>query len=484
MSEISRKNIFSNLIWKYAEKMSAHIVTFIIQIVLARILTPEDFGLIALILVFTNILEVFADSGLANALIQKKASDDVDFSTVFFTNLGVSLLLYIVMFVCAPYIETFYGKPNLTVFIRVLSLSVIISGIKNVQQAYVSKNLIFKKFFYATLIGTICSAVLAIYFANHGYGAWAIVIQILSNQFIDTLVLWFIVRWRPYLVFSKERLKFLFSFGWKLLASALLDRGYNNMRQLIIGKMYMPVDLAYYNRGEVFPLAAVANINSSIDSVIFPVMSRFQDDLTKLKKITRKSIKMGIYIMAPLMIGMSASADNIVSILLTDKWLPCVPYLRIFCITYMFWPVHTANLNAIKALGRSDIFLRLEIYKKVVGIFLLLLTMWHSVIAMAYSLLVSCITSQIINTYPNKKILHYSYCEQLKDFLPEIIISVIMGVIVYLFNLLPYSSYVILGIQVFVGILFYILASKILKLESYSFLVSEVRSIFCTMIKK
>lgn len=472
-----KQNTLSNLFWRYAERICAHIVTVVVQIVLARILSPDDFGIVALILVFTTILESFVDSGLGNALIQKKDADNTDFSTVFFTNVFISLFLYFLIFLGAPVISDFYGKTELTSLIRVLSLSIIICAVKNVQQAYVSRNLIFRKFFVATISGTIFSAIIGIYLAENGYGVWAIVFQMLTNLTVDTFLLWVIVKWRPKLEFSYNRLKTLFSYGWKLLASTLLDKGYNNLRQLIIGKVYMPEDLAFYNRGEMFPLAVVSNINTSIDSVIFPVMSRVQDNIGELKNITRRSIKTSIYIMAPLMIGISVCAEHIISLLLTDKWIHCVPYMRIFCITYMFWPMHTANLNAIKALGKSNVFLRLEIYKKIIGILLLLITMWHSVMAMAYSLLVSCITSQMINAYPNKKLLNYGYKEQIKDFLPEIILSMAMGGIIFLFNFLDLNICMILCMQLFVGLIFYIVVSKLLKLESYIFLTSELKSV-------
>lgn len=366
--------VISNFIWRFAERCGAQLVTFIVSIVLARILMPEDYGTVALVTVFTTIMQVFVDSGLGTALIQKKDADDIDFSSVFYFNLIVCLVLYAGMFAMAPLIATFYNDYTLVPIVRVISLTIIVSGVKGIQQAYVSKNMLFKRFFFATLGGTIFSAFAGIGLAYAGAGVWAIVVQQLSNTIIDTLILWLTVRWRPKRVFSWERLKNLLSFGWKLLVSSLLDTVYNNLRNLVIGKIYTSADLAYYNQGDKFPKLIVTNINNSIDSVLLPTMAEAQDDSERVKKMTRRAIKTSTYIMAPLMIGLAFCAKPIVRLLLTEKWLQCVPYLQIFCITYMFWPIHTANLNAIKAMGRSDYFLKLEIAKKIIGMILLLIT--------------------------------------------------------------------------------------------------------------
>ena len=412
MADITKKSVIGNFIWRFAERCGAQLVTFIVSIVLARILDPKDYGTIALVTVFTTILQVFVDSGLGTALIQKKNADDLDFSSVFYFNFIVCIILYVGMFIAAPYIALFYKDTTLTPVIRVISLTIVISGVKGIQQAYVSKNMLFKRFFFSTIGGTIFSAVLGIAMAYMGYGVWALVAQQLSNTAIDTLILWLTVKWRPKKMFSYERLKGLFSFGWKLLISSLLDTAYNNLRNLIIGKLYSSSDLAFYNQGEKFPKVIVMNINASIDSVLLPTMSIEQDNPERIKQMTRRAIKTSTYVMAPLMMGLAFCAEPIVRLVLTDKWIFCIPFLRIFCITYMFWPVHTANLNAINAMGRSDWFLRLEIIKKIVGLAILLSTMWFGVMAMAYSLLLSSVLSQIINSWPNRKLLDYRYLEQ------------------------------------------------------------------------
>ena len=471
----SKNKVFSNLIWRFAERCGAQLVAFVVSVILARILDPDAYGTIALITVFTTILQVFVDSGLGNALIQKKEADDLDFSTVFFTNIAFCSVLYLGIFLCAPLISSFYGKAEMTVYIRVLSLTILISGVKNVQQAYVSRHMLFKKFFFSTLGGTITAGIIGVIMALTGFGVWALVAQQIINLAIDTTILWITVKWRPRRKFSIDRLKSLFSFGWKLLVSSLLDTIYSDLRQLIIGKMYSSSDLAYYNQGKKFPQLVINNVNISIDSVLLPAMSNVQDDREHVRNMTRRSIKVSVYVMAPLMMGLAFCATPLVRLVLTDKWLPVVPYLRIFCITYLFYPIHTANLNAIKALGRSDLFLKLEIAKKIIGMVLLFSTMWFGVMAMAYSLLVSSALAQIINSWPNRKLLNYSYINQLKDILPGILLAVFMGICIYPIQMIELPDVVTLIVQVVLGAVIYIGGSIVLKLDSFQYLWGVVK---------
>lgn len=465
------KNItVKNFIWRFAERCGAQLVTFVVSIVLARILSPDDYGTVALVTVFTTILQVFVDSGLGVALIQKKNADDLDFSSVFYFNFVVCIVLYAGMFFAAPIIASFYNDLTLIPIIRVISLTIVISGIKGIQQSFVSRNMLFKRFFFSTLGGTIFSAIIGIAMAYAGCGVWAIVAQQLSNTAIDTLILWLTVKWRPKKMFSWERLKTLFSFGWKLLISSLLDTVYGNIRSLVIGKMYSPSDLAYYNQGDKLPSTVITNINTSIASVLLPTLASKQDDRIQLKNMTRRAIKTSTYIIAPLMMGMAFCAPPIVRLILTEKWVPCVPYLRIFCITYMFYPIHTANLNAINAMGRSDYFLKLEIAKKIIGMLLLLLTMRISVMAMAYSLLVSMVTSMLINSWPNKGLLKYSFKEQIIDILPNIFIAILMGIVVSTIYIFKLSDVMTLAIQIPLGAIVYIGLSIIFKIEEFQYL--------------
>ena len=451
-------------------------MTFIVSIVLARILTPEDYGVVALVTVFTSILQVFVDSGLGTALIQKKNADDLDFSSVFYFNFVVCIVLYIIMFFTAPFISVFYNDSSLTSIVRVASLTIVISGVKGIQQAYVSRNMLFKRFFFATLGGTIFSAFIGIGLAYAGFGVWAIVAQQLSNTAIDTLILWITVKWRPKKMFSIKRLKELLNFGWKLLVSSLFNTVYNNLRNLIIGKYYSSADLAYYNQGDKFPNLIVTNINSSIDSVLLPTLSSAQDEKNRVKSMTRRAIKTSTYIMAPLMMGLAFCATPIVRLILTEKWMPCVPYLQIFCITYMFWPIHTANLNAINAMGRSDYFLKLEIVKKAIGMLLLLSTMHFGVMVMAYSLLVTTVTSMIINSWPNKNLLGYSLKEQIIDIFPGIFLALLMGLAILLVRLLALPDIVTLAFQIPLGAVIYIGLSYVFKIEPFEYLLNMVKS--------
>ena len=473
---IDRKTIINNLFWRFMERVGAQGVAFAVSIVLARLLDPSVYGTIALITVFTSILQVFIDSGFGNALIQKKNADDLDFSTVFYFNILVCGLMYTVMFFASPFIADFYRMPELTPVIRVLSLTLIISGIKNIQQAYVSRNLLFKKFFYATLGGTIGAAFIGIWMAYRGYGVWALVAQNLLNATVDTLILWFTVKWRPKKAFSFERLRGLFGYGWKLLASSLLDVVYKDLRSLIIGKLYTSSDLAYYNRGQQFPNLIVTNVNTSINSVLLPTMAAEQDDRLRVRNITRRAIKISTYVMMPLMMGLAVCAEPLVRIVLTEKWLPCVFFMRIYCFTFAFYPIHTANLNAIKAMGRSDLLLKLEIAKKTVGLIALALTMFISVEAMAISMLFTSVLSQVINSWPNRKLLEYAYFDQVMDMLPQIALSCLMGGIVYSISYLKLNDTITLLLQVLIGSAVYLLGSKICHIECYGYLVETAKS--------
>ena len=473
---MSSNNVISNFFWRFLERCGAQGVTFIVSIVLARLLDPNVYGTVALVTIFTTIMQVFVDSGMGNALIQKKDADDLDFSSVFYFNMAMCSVLYLIMFFAAPFIASFYKMPELTAIVRVLSLVVVISGVKNVQQAYVSRHLMFKRFFFSTLGGTIGAAVIGIAMAYLGFGVWALVAQMLFNAAVDTSILWITVKWRPKKMFSFKRLKSLFSYGWKLLVSSLIDTVYNDLRQLIIGKKYSSGDLAYYNQGKKFPQLIVTNINTSIDSVLLPTMSKAQDNMAAVRSMTRRAIKTSTFLMMPAMIGLAVCAEPLVRLILTDKWLPCVLFLRIFCITYAFYPIHTANLNAIKAMGRSDLFLKLEIIKKAVGLIAILITMWISVSAMAYSFLITTILNQIINAWPNKKLLSYSYIEQVKDMLPQIILSLIMGTAVYAVSFLQLNASITLMIQIPLGVVVYWGGSKLFHIESYTYIVDMVKN--------
>jgi len=467
---MSSNKVLNGLFWRFLERCGAQGVTFIVSMVLARRLDETIYGTVALMTVFTTVMQVFVDSGMGNALIQKKDADDLDFSSVFWFNMVMCAVLYIVMFFAAPLIAWFFDTPELTDMLRVMSLILIVSGVKNVQQAYVSRHMLFKRFFFATLGGTLGAAVVGIVMAYNDMGCWALIAQLLFNTTVDTIILWITVKWRPKKQFSFARLKKLFSYGSKLLVSSLLDTLYKELTQLIIGKKYTKADLGQYNKGQEFPKVVVTNVNSSIDSVLLPTMSQAQDNPDHVKKMTRRAIKVSTYVIMPCMVAIAVCAVPLVRLTIGAQWLPCVPYLRVFCFTYAFWPIHTANLNAIKALGRSDLFLKLEIAKKIIGLTAILSTMWISVSAMAYSLLVTSVLSQLINSSPNKKLMKYSYLDQLKDMLPQILLSLAMGAIVYCVSFLGLNDLFTLMIQAAIGVLVYVAGSKLFHLDSFDYL--------------
>lgn len=477
MKENIKQQTISGLFWRFAERCGAQGIQFLVSIVLARLLTPEDYGLSGLIMVFISIAFVFATGSFGQALVQKYNADNKDFSSVLYFSLMISIIIYIIMFFAAPFIARFYDEEKLIAIVRVLSIGIIIGTVNSVQQAYVQKTMQFKKFFGATLSGTVTSAFVGIVMAYKGYGVWALVGQNLSSQLVGVIVLFFTMEWRPEWVFSLKRVRKLFSYGWKLLCSNLLDTIYNNIYSLIIGKFYTSADLGYYNRGKQFPILIVQNVNTTIDSVLFPVMSEVQQDKEKLKGIVRRSITTSTFVIFPLMAGLVGIAKPLTLLLLTEKWLPAVPFIRFCCFTYAFWPIHTANLQAIKAVGRSDIFLKLEIAKKIIGVLGLCISIPFGLYTMMWVRCLTTIISSFINAFPNKKLLGYSYWEQVKDMLPSFVLSIVMCGIITGFNFLPIHSIWTLLIQITVGVIVYIGSAKLFKLEHLDYILNTIKDI-------
>lgn len=476
-SEINKHSVLSSLFWKLMERGGTQGIQFIVQIILARLLLPDDFGAIAIITVFISLAQVFVQSGFNTALIQNKDANEEDFSSVFYLSLAVAAFLYIIIYISAPYIANFYKQPILVPALRVLSITLFIGAFNSIQNAYVARSMLFKRLFVSSLGAVITSGIIGIIAAYRGWGIWALVAQQLSNQLTIAIILWFTVKWRPQLIFSYNRVKTLFSYGSKLLASSLIDTLYRDLRTLIIGRMYTPQMLGFYNRGQQFPSIIVANINGSIQSVMLPVFSAHQDNKKRVKEMMRRAIVTSSFLIFPLMIGMCIAAEPLVEIILTDKWMPAVPFMQIFCITYALMPIHTANLQAIKAMGRSDIFLGLEIIKKIIGLIILGISLPFGVYAIALGQVVSGIISTFINAYPNKQLLDYSYKEQWADIMPSLLIAVFMGAIVYSFNYFILEAWMLLSLQVSIGAGIYILLAKIFKVESMSYLVSTFKQI-------
>ena len=461
----NNKGLLSNLSWKFAERITAQAVTLVVSIVLARLLDPSHYGIISLVMIYIAIANVFVSDGFGSALIQKKDADSLDFSSVLYFNFVFSILLYMLLFFSAPYISLFYGNEYelLTPVLRVLGLRLILSSINSVQQAYVSKHMIFKKFFWATLFGTLLSAAVGISMACLGFGVWALVAQYMTNTTVDTIVLAVSLKKKPKAMFSWSRLRKLIPFGSRILATNLLIQGYQELRALIIGKVYSSSDLAYYDKGKQFPSIIITNINTSIAAVLFPKMSSQQDDIQKVKMTAKKSIRFGSYLMCPMMLGMAAVAKQMVLVLLTAKWLPCVPLLQLLCINSFCLPLHTANMQAIKAVGRSDITFKLELIKKAIELVVLLCVMRISVAAIVVGMASCSIAFVFLNAWPNKKLIQYSIWEQVKDIAPGVLLSIVMASVIVLLGKLQINSLLLLLLQLFAGGSVYLFLSILTK---------------------
>lgn len=477
-SDNAGEGAFTNMLWRFAERTGAQIVSFIVSIIIARIVGPSAYGIVAIVNVFTNILFVFVDSGLGNSLIQKKDSDDLDFSTVFLTNIFICVILYFILFLVAPFIASFYSNGDLISITRVAGLTLLLSSVKNVQQAYVSKYLLFRKFFFATLIGTILSAIFGVTLALLGFGVWALVLSGLINNFVDTVVLWTSVKWRPNITFSFGRLKRLLSFGSRILLANLLQVFYSNIYDLFIGKRYSSSDLAYFNKGRQLPNLLVNSVDDSINSVLLPILSYKQEDVPAIRRMTKRALKINVYIMTPIMVGLFAVSEPLVRVLLGVEWMPMVPFLRIFSLIQVFRPFATSNLSAMKALGRSDLFFKLEIVKDAVGISILLLSLKYGPFGIAVGLLITTILTQIINSTPNKWLIGYSFLNQICDTLPIMLLSIIMGGLVYLILLFRFNDIVTVILQCLTGAAVYVSLSMIFKVDSFFYILDKVSNVF------
>lgn len=470
-------SISSGLIWKLLERFGVQGVQFVLQIILARLLDPAHYGVLSIMVIFTTLANVFIQYGFNTALIQNKDVTEEDYSSVFWVTMTVAVLLYGGLFAAAPLIAKFYNMPDLVQPFRVLCLVLFPGALNSIQLAKVSRALDFKKVFRSNVAAIIISGIIGVLLAYWGAGLWALVAQNLVNVAVACLVMWFTVRWRPRLTCNLQRIKVLFAFGWKLLASGLLDTLYQDLRSLVIGKKYDSGTLGFYNRGKQFSQFIINAINSSVQSVLLPAMSAEQDDGAKVKAMMRRSITVSAYIIFPMMAGLAGVAEPLVKLLLTDKWVPCVPYLQIYCFTFAFYPVHTCNLQAINAMGRSDMFLKLEIIKKLMGISVLIIAVvcFDSPIAIALTGTITGLISFFINAAPNKKIVGYSYFEQMRDIFPSMLTALFMCGCVLAVQLLNLNSFITMIVQVVLGVTVYAVISVVFKLEPYRFLLGMAK---------
>ncbi len=462
MTSLKQKTA-AGLKWSSIESFSSQGISFVIGIIIARILSPSDYGIIGMILIFTEVSAVFINGGFSAALIRKQNRTESDLSTVFYYNIAVSLFFYLVLFVSAPTIANFYNSPILTLVVRVVSLNMVIGALGSIQSTILNIAIDFKTQTKITVITLIITGTIGISMAYSGYGVWALVFQGLASTVISTGLLWFFIGWKPKLVFSLNSFKELFGFGSKLMLSGLLDTVYRNIYQVVIGKKFTPAELGFFTRAKGLAQLPSSNITNIIQRVTFPVLSEMQDNIAQLGNNYRKLLKMSAFIIFPLMMLLFGLAEPLIKILLTDKWLPAVPLLQVLCFSYMFYPIHAINLNLLQVKGRSDLFLRLEIIKKTLTTIVLFATAPFGVLIMCYGIIVTSVLALIINTFYTGKLINIGFFKQLKDIFPIIILSFITGFLAYLPSLILTESYFQLGLGGLLGTLFFIGASTLLK---------------------
>lgn len=461
--------VASGMIWRFMERILAQTVSFVVSIVLARLLDPEHYAVVSMTMIFISIANVFVSEGIGKALVQKHNATQEDFSSVFYVNLSLSILLYIVLFFCAPIISSFYHEPVLVSTLRVLSLRLPLAAVNSIQHAYVARNMQFKLFFKATIVGTVISAGVGLTLAYFGFGVWALVAQYLTNSFIDTIMLWFMVKWRPKLLFNYSRVKGLLRFGASILLSGLINSLYNNLSSFLIGKWYTKSDLAYFTKGKHYPELIITNINSSLGTVLYPAFSKLQKNTARLKEAMKKAIRIDTFIIFPMMVLLFVLSPELVSLLLTDKWLPCVIYIRISCIYLSLYPINTTNLQAIMALGEGRTYLRLNIIKKVIGVVLILCVLPLGVVWVALCEILVSIISVVVNVSANKRLLNYTFKELIVDMGRNLALSLFMAAVMFgakMLLLAPIGSKLaVIMISGFAGVLFYIAIAYCLKID-------------------
>lgn len=464
-----QNEIAKNMFWSFAEKCSAQIVSTIVGIVLARMLSPEDYGIISMVMIFISICNIFVTRGLGISIVQKKEVNDYDYTTAFLLNLCMGLSLYSVLFYFAPVIEQLCGIKRLTEVLRVLGIRIPLASIITVQQAYIQRNMQFKKFFFATLLGTVISCVIGIVMAYKEYGVWSLVAQYLSNALIDTFVLTLVSGWHPRGGISKKSVEYVLRYGGKIIVMDLICGFADNYRYFIAGKNFGAKELAYMEQGKKYPQVIVANVLGSIQQVMLAGFAKNQDNLSNLKKLLRSSVNYGFFLLAPMLIGFMALSDSFVEVVLTDKWILIVKFIYIYCITYLINIFGTINNQAILAIGRNDIVLKIQVIINVLDIFLvtLVVLLKESVYMLVCTTLITNIVGVFLFSLSVREKIKYGFKEQLKDIMPTLMVSCFMGIIVYGVGKLKFKKMFLLAIQIFVGIIIYFILAAIFKLDGY-----------------
>lgn len=476
-TRISNKMVAKSLFLKFMERCGSQLSSFIISMILARILLPEDYGVLSILLIFITISQVFVQSGLGMALIQKKDADNKDFSAVFYVSLIIAVVIYTILFFLSPFVAIFFEMKDLTDTLRVISISLFMGAFSSILNSILVKKMQFGKLLVANMSGSILSGVAGVVLAINGFGIWSLVWQYIFNQFIALCLMEFFCKWFPCGFSCLSRIKPLFNYGYKILISNLISTTYNELRGVLIGKKYTPSTLAYYDKGKQFPHLIISNLDQTINNVMFPVYSGSKDDVVKIKELLRKSMQISTYLISPLIFGMCAIAYPLVVVLLTEKWVNCVPFLIFNALIYLLSPIQTANAQVINAIGRSDVTMKLEIVKKVLGTIVLILSivLFDDVIYVVYGGLIIAILSSLINMFPNRKLINYSYKEQFLDILPNLFISMIMYIVVYSMSYIIKNLYILLLVQIFVGISVYIGLSYITRNKSFKFVLNLLK---------
>lgn len=475
MSDSLKSKTVKGVVWSSIERFSTQGVQFLIMIIMARLLTPKDYGLIGMLAIFLAVAQSLIDSGFSQALIRKQDRTDVDNSTVFYFNIVVSSALYLILFIAAPFVADFYNQPELTSVMRVVCLGVILNSLAVVQRALLTVRIDFKTQAKASLSAAVISGCIGIVLAYCGFGVWSLVVQQLLNLSVNTLLLWIFSKWRPIAVFSWKSFHELFAFGSKLLASGLLDTLYRNIYPIVIGKLFSASSLGHYTRAHQFSEFPSSNVTGIIQRVTYPILCGIQDETERLETVYRKFLKLSAFIIFPLMIGLSAVARPFIDIVLGAQWGFCGQLLQIICFAMMWYPIHAINLNLLQVKGRSDLFLRLEIIKKILGITVLCITAPFGLVVMCYGQIFNSIVALVINTYYTGKLINVGFIRQMKDLLPTILLSLIMFGAILLVNGFIEANMYRLVIGVLVGIIVYASGSYIFKFKELQTLFSLIR---------
>lgn len=466
--------------WSAADALLGQGVTFIVGLVLARLLSPDEYGLIGICLIFTTVLNGIVDSGFSNALIRKKDVTDEDYNTMFTTNMAISIVLYVLLFISAPFVSDFFHRVELIALVRVTGLILFFNALSITQVTILTKNIDFKTKTKASLVSAIISGVIGIVMAFMGYGVWSLVAQQLSKQLLYTLCLWVLNKWWPKFTFYNDSFKYMWGFGWKLLVSGILNNVWNQLYQVVIGRCYTSSTLGHYTRANECASIFSSNLTTIIQRVTFPVLSELQDDKKKLLVSYRKLIKVSMFVTVICMFALGAMAEPMIYSLIGPQWHQAATFLPFICITMSLYPLHAINLNMLQVQGRSDLFLYLEIVKKIITLIPIFIGAFVGVYWMLCASIFTGFIAFLLNSWFTGKFLNYSSWQQLKDVLPSYLIALFIGFIVYLLKFLPLSYNLIFPLQILATIIFGWIVNRIINLEEYC----EIKNIVLTVIKK